>query len=341
MKRRVHELLGLQHHRHTAKRLPHRHTSYRGLWVVLAVVALCIGVIQQTSADSYGINATVPSPVLDQPAVIISPTDGSVVHDSQLTVSGTCQVTVDGTIVSLERDSVLLGSSMCASNGTFVVSVTLIEGRNNIVPKVMTTTNVAGPDGQSVDISYEPIVSGFGSDEGVGGAINAGAARPARGESSQSLLVTSNQPMATYAEDGVTVLRLTVENGVAPYSVVIDWGDGHVDNAYTLKKAGMVQFRHIYQRPNAYIITATVTDVLGQKTVYQIPAVKAGSLATAYTTPALPTIGSLTLTSSFNRFVWGAYISISLGVIALWLAEHGRSLLPVPVPVRPPVKRRR
>src|SRR5882757_4742169 len=114
----------LHPHKHTGKLLHHRHTSYRALAVLLLLTG---GILVRTewsmrqvaAADSLFVFATVPAPIPTMGPVILVPTDGSLTHDPNITVSGTCEAMTPATTIAIYSNGTLLGSAPCAPDGTF------------------------------------------------------------------------------------------------------------------------------------------------------------------------------------------------------------------------------
>lgn len=321
---RVHRALRLQHHRHTAKRLAHHHTSYRALFVVLAVAALSIGSIQRVVAADLTVNASVPSGALNQPADITAPHTGDTVTTSVITVSGTCQVVINGTIVVIERGGIVIGSTPCQSNGTFSLPVTLQAGANPLLPKVYDATNAPGPDGLLITVYYEPPSTGGGGDggnTGGGGTVTPPVVTPPA--EAAPIVVAPSAPFWSSTVGGAFELLASVNGGGgAPYTVDIDWGDGTPHERVVLQKPGNLLQHHTYEKPGMYVIVLTITDVLGANVVVHMVAVILKAPVVNVTGP----IGSSggwggMLATPFAKAIWGAYLALMLATISLWLTN--------------------
>ena len=111
------KLLKLQHHRHTAKRLAHHHTSYRALFVILFIFGFSLLLIQRTGALDLTVTANINADPPNGPATINSPASGSTFSSSNsVVVDGICPTVNSGQlVVSLWRGSIMLGSAPCTS----------------------------------------------------------------------------------------------------------------------------------------------------------------------------------------------------------------------------------
>lgn len=321
----IHKTLKLQHHQHTAKRLPHEHTSYRGLFLVLLVSLLCLSAIQGVRADDYTVSATVPAASFTMPATITSPPNGSVLYTNTVELKGTCQVVVLGTIVVIERDGVSIGSQACESNGTFAITVPLIEGQNSLLPKEFSGGGASGPDGSVTTIVYQlppaapPATSGTTS----------GPVRSSGGSTSEGLkplVIHLNRPFLVYQRGEAVDLPLQIEGGTAPYTLRIDWGDQKVDE-WDIPKSGARNFEHTYTTANAYKIHVIVLDASGRQYAVQIGTINFTPPSIAFVSPINPA-GSLKawFDSPLTRIVWGAYLLICILTIALWWASPTHTL---------------
>jgi hypothetical protein len=327
----VHRTLKLQHHRHTAKRMPHAHTSYRGLFLVLLLSALCFSAVHNVRADDYSVSAVVPSSVLDQPAVITAPANNAVLANSIVQIQGSCQVSLVGTVVVLERDGETLGSQACQSNGRFAITVTLIEGENIVLPKVFTSANVPGPDGQPVRLVWQPVVSAPGQPGGqtavqsplstsstsrtTGGA----PAGPASARPERSFLVY---------ESGESVrLSITMEGGSAPYRLKINWGDQTTIEEWTIQGAGTQNYEHTYKIDNTYAVKISLVDARGQQYETEVTAISLNVPIINFAAPTSPLSGlTAWFSSPITRIVWGGYMLVCVLAIVLWWASPTHSL---------------
>jgi hypothetical protein len=322
----VHRALKLQHHQHTAKRLSHEHTSYRGLFVVLLIGLLCLTAIGRVRADDYSVSAAVPAGSLTVPADITSPVDGTVLQTSTAEIKGTCQVVVLGTVVVIERNGTDIGSQACQSNGTFSITVTLLEGQNTLVPKEFDGGGAPGPDGSAVHVTYQSaaVVSPPIS---VGGATvpARSTARPAA-NSSKPLSIRLDRAYLVYQLGQSVGLPISIVGGTAPYVLHIDWGDG-MTSEWNIVAAGARNFEHTYAVANAYKIKLDLQDSSGLRYEAQVGTIN-------FTAPTVGFISPIHPMDTFKgwfatpvaRFVWGGYALISVLTVAMWWASPTHTL---------------
>ena len=102
--------LNLSHHRHSGRRLPHSHTSYPALAMLLLVVGVLLGntshaanALTLTGSGDYVVTAAYLGPPPATAATIDSPIDGAHVKATPVTVSGSCP---SDTYVTLTRNGV-------------------------------------------------------------------------------------------------------------------------------------------------------------------------------------------------------------------------------------------
>src|SRR4051812_45076781 len=111
--------LQLQHHRHTGRVLHHKHTSYRGLALVVilaSAVMISLNILARATADTLTVYARLPAVIPTEGAVITSPADNTVITKSRLLVSGTCPITKEGVVVGITDNGTLAGSVPCQSD---------------------------------------------------------------------------------------------------------------------------------------------------------------------------------------------------------------------------------
>lgn len=325
----LHKTFKLAHHRHTAKHLPHHHTSYRGLFVLLAVAALSMFTIQRAAADDYAVNAVVPGSVLTNPAVITSPTDGTEVQSAIVTLQGLCQMVNTGTVVTIMRGASAIGSTACAANSRFSLSVTLVEGDNELITKVRSGAGQDGPDGVPVHLYLQipPVTPPGNTPPVVPDTVptNGPPAPPVAQAAPLSVQPQGDTGIQTTVGQTVT-LQLRVGNGAVPFVLLTDWGDGQVEQTISTVAGELIALTHIYSTPGMHTVTVRITDVQGRSAVleYVVYAQAAAAVTTAggLTTAAPPTGGQFSVT----KIVWLVYIVASVVVVGLWYASPTHTL---------------
>jgi hypothetical protein len=112
--------LKLQDNAHTAKLLEHKHTSYRGLLIVMLVFGVCLILAGRSAfADDYIVNAKVAAPMPTIAAEITSPLSDTTVSDKKIIISGICPIVSPAVVVVLYNSTSLLGSAGCSADGQF------------------------------------------------------------------------------------------------------------------------------------------------------------------------------------------------------------------------------
>jgi hypothetical protein len=298
-------MLDLREHKHTAKRIAHQHTSYRGLWLVLAIAGVCLLFIRQSAtAAEYVVSAQVMAPIPSIPASIDSPTDKSTVYSHNLIVSGVCPVINPPIIVGIYNNAnELLASSGCSSIGQFFASVHLVDGENILIPKVHTITDEEGPSGPPITIT---LTTPSNNPEPDLLPIN----------------ISYDGHFLTYKVNQVLSWQVDVQGGYPPYLMNIDWGD---DVTEDLEKpsAGEETFEHTYRSNGTHLIHLTVTDSRNQTTTTSVAAITlaggSGSVDEGDSSQSGAVEGvSALLTKSINKVVLVSYSGTLVLVSIFW-----------------------
>lgn len=295
------KLLKLQHHSHTARHLPHHHTSYRALALVLVIFAFCIVAIQQTSALTYRITAKISAELASGPAVITSPTNNLSTSAPIIEFKGTCPLATPSLIVLLYRGDDLVGSTTCNLNGTFSMPVSLVVGPNLILPRIVNITEDYGPDGPAVLVNYDP------------GSIT----RPTPNDIPPltTLKVVSDQAFIVYKPEQAASLTFAVSGGQPPYKIRINWGDGSSEDVYDMASADRKTVQHTFHSTDRRTVRIEVTDKDGQVMRLVLAAITLEEQQAALTTkkqstPVAPTTFEAT---------WAVYGLLVLVAAGLWL----------------------
>lgn len=317
------KLLKLRHHRHTGRKLAHHHTSYRGLAVVLVACGLTMLMIQKASADdSYIVTAKVPAEVPSTPSEITNPLTGGSYSNSNVDVSGTCQVVTPAAIVQLWSGANMLGSSACAANGTFDMPITLLAGTHNITPRTSTITNDYGPDGAIWTATYNPPPP----PPSQPGSSNSNNTPPPRdttnatsGNPSEPALSASSAFLIYKPFQQVTVVVIIAPSN-SPYNLTTDWGDGVVEQN-SFKEAGRHELQHIYKKVGNFRLNLKLVDGQGRVTHLVLAAVNLARPNFVASFRPAPTIGG------GYSVAWIAWISYLIAVVTtflFWLVWHQR-----------------
>jgi len=319
-------ILKLHPHRHTGKLLHHRHTSYRALFLLLALTgAVLLTPVDMARADSYLVSAVVPAPLPDDPAVITSPRDGSVVNQPNIIVKGNCPVIDPPIIVVLYDGSVIVGSQYCGGDGSFSIPISLTVGSHSIVPHITNFTGQSGPTGNPVLITFDPPA--------ITTSTTTVMVSPGGGQKQTSppLEILTDSPYVLYGPKKDAVWSGTVRGGTPPYGITLDWGDGAIENHHNIS-SGPISLRHHYSRAKLYELHIELRDTQGHVRGLSIVA-----LSPAIYNNSGPTIvGSTNLSRN-----WTLYTLYTLTVVALTLFWHRERTRYAHQPVPAPTTRRR
>lgn len=338
-------LLGLSPHRHSAKLLPHRHTSYGGLTALLALVGLTLlivslAIVAPGNADSSSIdvNGVVPGPPPADAPDITSPTDGAQVSNQQISVSGSCTPSLT---VVVTDDQSGRGSTTCDPSGSFSLTISLFSGSNPLAAYQLDDLNQSSPTSATVTVTYQPA-GGTSSPATLAGGANPTSAATAGSSASSPAAPAAGVPgqftvTAPYRFDGIQsgqsfILHGDLEGGTAPYAVHIDWGDR---NQMLLSRAtaGPFATQHTYTTAGRFTIRLTASDAAGLTTYYQTTAAVGGAVPVKPTTPAKPS----TVVPAYKlAIIWPLFLVACLTVFSFWLGElytrRRERLQPPPTP---------
>jgi len=316
------KILKLQDHRHTAKRIEHAHTSYRALFLIMALFGISIFFVQRSaSADSYVVSASVQAPIPTIPAQITSPTDQSTTNSPNIVIGGTCPIIMPAIVVEIFRNDEFIGSAGCSASGEFSGTFTMQYGANNLVPKVITITNDLGPSGSPVVVNYPaPVVQ-----------TPTQPSKPAitlptsTTETAEPFIIKTETPFLIFKQDESFVWKVAIKGGVSPYTILVDWGDG-TKSTYAANSSGDQKLEHIFKKNKNTVVRISVKDATGKEVYTTV----AGVTFKQTTSPLVNGISASASGGSVPiTILWIAYIIIVAMVIAFWLgAKSHRHQVP-------------
>jgi hypothetical protein len=309
----MHELLKLSHHRHTARHLPHEHTSYRALFIVVSLLACFALGMQRVHALDYAVHASVAAEMPPTPPVIDNPGNNTVVatNSDQIVVSGNCPIAHPDVIVVLKRSDQLVGSGTCNA-GSFSIPVTLVLGVNIFIPTYVTIVGDYGPAGAPINVSYQPptpITQGGGSTVSPPTPEVKGA---------DQLTLKIGVPFIAFRANQPVSFSVAVSGGTPPYALVIIWGDGTQD-AHAIQSAEQRTINHTYANALQHSVEIKLVDKAGTIRRYSLAA-ESTSLSLAYSTPQIKNETFLSQQTIIN--IWVVYGSTLVLVIMLWFIDH-------------------
>ncbi len=289
----------LIHHRHTAKVAPHVHTSYP----LLAMVVLMVGVLlfhtaNPVNAAEVRVNGTnTGGPLPPQPAIILSPTEGTNFTYQTITVSGTCP---SGHIVKLYRNDLFSGSALCSTDGTWSVITDLFPGWNKLKARVFNHAGKEGPQSNVVNVFFDTTMH------------------------DPFYLTTENFYRAAFFEQHAE-WEFQIIGGREDFETDITWGDGY--SGHVSKTPRIFREKHAYApgpaARNYYPIMITTTDRHGRKANLQVFTVVSATNAPG-TTTKLYILESLYDDNWLKRMIaaWSTYGIILLMVISFWIGDR-------------------
>ncbi len=305
------------HHKHTGKLIHHRHTSYPILFALMVVVGGLIFMTDRVAtADDLQVTATVPAPIPVGAPVFTTPEEGAVFHTPSVDFHGTCPVATPAVIISLYESSSLLGSGICQSDGTFVITASLTSGAHTIIASVSTVTGDNGDTSAPLHITYVPSAPPANS----GSAPNPEVTVP-RDDTITPLDIISEKPYVAFKNDLNAEWRGRFIGGVSPYTLTIMWGDGTSDT-YNVSSDDLQIFRHQYSHNQLYPLRVTVRDQSGlQLTRHYIAMHASGVTDNGESQNTIASLLDNTVVDPYLATI-GIYISLLLTTLLLWRFEH-------------------
>lgn len=308
----------LSHHRHTAKVLPHHHTSWPFVVLLLLLVgAVLVQATYQVRAADLAVTATAEGPLPPSAAVITTPQTGSTLADTPILVAGTCPAPY---IVKLYRNQIFSGAAQCEPDNTFRILTDLFEGKNELEAKIFNFAGQEGPTPIKVTVMY---------------TLPAGAAPPEETQVpviQEPFLLTTDQFFKANQDKQHIDWTFGITGGTGPYDIEVDWGDG---NKSTLKDFAGSSFSvtHEYAKNSTirayYKVQVRAVDASDRTAHLQVFSVLNYSVAAAggndlpgSPTTLKPPSGGM---SQQVAYIWGAYTAASLLAISFWLGHHALS----------------
>lgn len=301
----------LLHHRHTGWHHKHDHTSYFGLFVVLAIVGLSLGAFTGTAflappgpeTRSIGLTGTVPGNPPSTAATIDEPAAGQRFTSTPITVRGTCPQNV---LVEIFKNDIFAGSTMCLADGTYSLEIDLLIGRNELVARVYDTLNQEGPPSATKVVFYDisPTQANQFSPLSFGGE--------------QLIINTDAVFRGTFPEETLT-MPIDIIGGRPPFALNFQWGDG-TNKVVSRPTNQTFRVDHIYSRAGTFNVSIQATDADGRVAFLSVATIVNGQPfadgAAAATGSPGPTILQRLLV------VWPLYAIVLTMVVSFWLGER-------------------
>jgi hypothetical protein len=312
------QFLALSHPRHSGRYLPHRHTSWAALTFILLVSGMLLGALSlngalplRAASGDLAVTAIVPGAPPSSAPTLTGVEMDSHVANPEVTLSGTCQ---SGLTVVITSNAVRKGTAICDNTGHYQLLITLVSGRNELVAIQYDTLDQPSPASQPLVVYYDPpapISTGSGVVTG-GKSHNVtthGGGATATPLYHPPIISTSNH------FQGVTAgspFRLTgsVRDGVAPYALSIDWGDGY-SSLVSLVGDGRFEASHTYDAGGDYAVVLRITDINGASSTYQ----------TVVSVIGAPAAHQPQLVGGRLMIAWPIYIAIVMLTLGFWLGD--------------------
>lgn len=262
---------------------------------VLLTAAVSVPVFaapQNPQSGSVGIQGTIPSPPPSRGATITLPTNGQSFSTLPVTVRGLCPGDV---LVKLFKNNVFGGSAPC-QNGSFSIVTDLFSGRNDLVARVYDQLDQAGPDSNTVTVTYNDAqFAQFGPHV----ALTSDFARKG-------------------ADPGQTIeWPIGLSGGTGPYAISVDWGDGKAPDLISQEFPGIITLKHVYDSAGTYNILIKATDKNGETAYLQLVGIANGKSTTQ----------NANLSNSKTIIIvkvlwWPAAVAIPLIITTFWLGRR-------------------
>lgn len=318
----------------------HRHTSYPVLIALILIVGVLVGLTGRIArADDLLVTATVPAPIPTGAPAFTSPTDGSTTSDPTVAFGGTCPVITPAVIIALYEGTTLLGSGICESDGTFHITASLAPGSHAIIATVVTITNDTGQSSAPLHITYAPPSQPLTPTTPTTSATPAGPSAshhpiPEAGTVAP-LEIVSDPPFITFDAKLSTTWRVSFRGGVIPYTVIVAWGDGHIDN-YPIDSPDFQALTHTYTHNRLYTVTVTMRDQSGLSLTRYYVAMRTNGAPASQTGTSFATLIDSPLVNQFWA-AWIIYLCLLLMMLLMWRHEHTyypRGLIGLPLHYR-------
>lgn len=267
--------------------------------LMLALPLLFTGVVgaadtsQNPQAGSVGLEGSISTAPPSRAASITTPGNGAVFTTTPITVAGLC---TSGNLIKLFDNNVFVGSVLCV-NGSYSLRIDLFSGGNQLVARVYDALDQAGPDSNTVSVTFNDAqYAQFGS------RVTISSIYARRG---------------AYPGDSL-VWPLILNGGTGPYAVSVDWGDGSAPALQSQSAAGSLEVKHTYTNAGVYTVVVRATDKNGVAAFLQLVAVANGA---TQANGSAKNDSSSTITQTSVMW-WPLLALIPLIVAAFWIGRR-------------------
>lgn len=247
---------------------------------------------QNPQSGSIGLEGTISTAPPTRGATITTPSNGATFTTTPITVAGLCP---SGVLVKIFDNNVFVGATTCGS-GSYSLQIDLFSGSNQLVAKVYDALDQAGPDSNTVTVTFNDAqFLQFGT----------------------RVTLTS-----IYARRGANPgdeldWPVILSGGVGPYAISTDWGDGSSPVLQSLSNPGDFTIKHTYTNSGVYKVVIRATDKNNTTAFLQLVAVADGAAQSSST-------GKNNNTSQLRTIVlwWPVLLILPLLFIAFWLGRR-------------------
>lgn len=208
---------------------------------------------QNPQSGSVGLQGTVSAPPPTRGATITLPTNGQVFTSLPITVTGICP---NGLLVKVFKNNIFAGATQCV-NGNYSLQIDLFTGRNDLVARVYDSLDQAGPDSNTVTVTFSD----------------------SRGNIGSRVSITSSYAKRGAAPGTTLTWPITISGGNGPYAVSIDWGDRKTPDLISRPFPGEFTIQHTYDQAGIYNVIVKVTDKNGDTAFMQVVGVGTGPVS--------------------------------------------------------------
>lgn len=287
------------------------------IFIMLAAGVILMGWTAAVVADAISVRAKVAAAPLTQPALILTPADGSILTSKPINVSGICPL---GSYVELFRNNVFSGSVLCSADGTFQMASDLFMGVNKLQAKDFNTTDDQGPASSIITVTYYPPEPS--------NPVTPPAGKKTPPPDNKKFILNTNGKFeySGYFVGQTVTLQLTAGGGTPPYVFNIDWGDN--DPQITVYKDGPFTISHTYSRSGEFRGSHTITvagrDSKGRRSFLQLFVIVNSKSSASLGAPTRPIIRPPSVLDQSNWLwvAWPAYGIVLLMSISYVLGER-------------------
>jgi len=242
-------------------------------------VAGALGSQQNPQSGSVGLSGTVTSPPPTQAATIAVPGNGQTFTNMPITISGLCKT---GLLVKVYSNNIFIGAASCQGN-SFSLQANLFSGQNNLVARVYDALDQAGPDSNTVTVTFNDAqFLQFGT------------------------RVSLSSPYAQLGADPGKELDwpIIISGGVGPYALSVDWGDGTSPTLQSETFPGNITIKHTYNSAGIYKVIVKATDKNGTVAFLQLVGVANGKVSQGLGGGSTSTTGTTGITTTRTNIIW-------------------------------------